>query len=288
MYIAQQSPLIQTPWYPYRNVMVVRGDLLHPVVSGNKLFKLEPMLSMARNQNIPGVISVGGRYSNHLHALAFAAKSSGLKSVGLVSGYEQQELTPTLTDCKRWGMSLHFLSREQFQQRNQDDFWPVWLQDYPNYLHVNEGGWSEQSIGGSSQWWQGIPVNTEVVVVAVGSGTTLAGLLLSAPEHVHIIGVPAYKDPDDYSELRAKLKSLGIQEHRYRLWQGYAGPKFGKASAEQQDFADDFYRMHRVRLDPVYTSKAFYALSQELSTDAQLRRQNVAILHTGGLQGLRR
>lgn len=283
----QQVPLIQTPWYPYRNVVVVRGDLLHPVVSGNKLFKLEPLLTRALAEKRMGVISVGGRYSNHLHALAYAANALGLKSVGLVSGYEQQPLTPTLKDCQRWGMTLHFIGREQYKQRNEPEFWADWQQRYIDYLEVREGGWAKESISASRQWWKGVPPDAEVVVVAVGSGTTLAGLAMSAPKDVLIVGVPTYKDPDNYQNLQKKLKGLDIPSDRYQLWTQYAGPKFGKVSAEQQRFTEEFFKIQRVRLDPVYTAKAFYALAQELAEDPILRRKNIAILHTGGLQGLR-
>ena len=53
---------------------VLRLDELHPIVSGNKWFKLKYYLQQAQEQNAEIIASFGGPYSNHLVALAFAAK----------------------------------------------------------------------------------------------------------------------------------------------------------------------------------------------------------------------
>jgi len=63
---------------------VLRLDELHPIVSGNKWFKLKYYLQQAQEQNAEIIASFGGPYSNHLVALAFAAKKYNLQSLGYV------------------------------------------------------------------------------------------------------------------------------------------------------------------------------------------------------------
>lgn len=282
------APLLSTSWFGYRNVKIIRGDLLHPVVSGNKLYKLTPLLERLSGQADKTLISVGGRYSNHLHALAFVAKEYGLASVGIVQGYPEQELTPTLKDCQRWGMKLHWVDKQAYKQRYESEFWAPWQQKYPNNEVILEGGWSQPSIQGSEQWWSGIPSETDMVVTAVGSGTTLAGLALAAPKQTKVIGIPVFQDPSNYSSLKQKLAKVGVSEHQYELWPGFAGKKFGKPSPAQAEFSENFYKHNRIKLDAVYTSKVFHAVQTKLEEDKSLLSKKIAVLHTGGLQGNRK
>jgi len=78
---------------------MLRLDLLHPVVSGNKWFKLRLNMKHATEHGYKTIVTAGGGYSNHLIATAFTARRFGLASVGMVRGrYEQ--LTPTLQACR--------------------------------------------------------------------------------------------------------------------------------------------------------------------------------------------
>jgi len=232
-------------------------------------------------------VSVGGRYSNHLHALAWACQAVGLESVGLVLGYPAQALTPTLIDCQNWGMRLHFVDRQEYQGRYDDAFWHRWLALYPNAMRLNEGAWSPESMAGSALWWQGIAAETERVICAVGSGCTLAGLAINAPPGTQVVGVPVFRDAENYRDLHAKLASLAPPLTEYQLWTDFAGPGFGRLSPEQRNFSRAFTEESGITLDPVYTAKVFYALAAHLAMDPELGRQKIAILHTGGLQGCR-
>ena len=81
-------------------IVVLREDLNHPIVSGNKLHKLRPNIEYAKQHNGNCIISFGGPYSNHLHALAWACKEACLNSIGVIRGELHESLTPTLQDCR--------------------------------------------------------------------------------------------------------------------------------------------------------------------------------------------
>src|SRR6476659_5741114 len=55
-------------------VSVLRLDKIHPVISGNKWFKLKYYLEDAANQNKDHIVTFGGPYSNHIIATAAAGK----------------------------------------------------------------------------------------------------------------------------------------------------------------------------------------------------------------------
>lgn len=275
----------RTPWHDRPHVLTVRGDRLHPVVSGNKWFKLLPLLETARLQGVRTLISVGGPFSNHLHALAYAGHRWGFQTLGVVRGPEPEHYSQTLTDCQQWGMSLRFISRADYAHRHSDAFAEQWLANTPDARFIPEGGWSAESIQGSAQWWQLAGRDLDRLVCPVGSGTTLAGLVQAAPTRCRVIGVPVYRDPDDYSDLRHKLNDQGISEDHYELWTGHAGRGFGRFNDDERDFGTRFEAENGYALDPVYTRKTFLALNQRLDREPSLRSLRIGVLHTGGLQG---
>jgi len=64
---------------------VKRDDLLHAEVSGNKFRKLKYPLLALRGRRAT-LVTMGGPWSNHLHALAHAGALFGCPTIGLVRG----------------------------------------------------------------------------------------------------------------------------------------------------------------------------------------------------------
>ena len=88
---------------------LLRLDRIDPLISGNKWYKLAPHLAEARRLGAPGLISLGGAHSNHLHALAAAGARFGFATVGLLRGHAQD--TPTVRDLQDFGMQLVVMQR---------------------------------------------------------------------------------------------------------------------------------------------------------------------------------
>ena len=57
------------------NADVLRLDLMHPVISGNKWYKLRYYLNEAVESGCTEIASFGGAYSNHIVALACACRA---------------------------------------------------------------------------------------------------------------------------------------------------------------------------------------------------------------------
>ena len=101
------QPAIIQPWIAEEfsagglNVDVLRLDLIHSVISGNKWYKLKYHLEQALIGKYKMLLTWGGAYSNHLVATAFAAQSIGLPSVGMVRGEAPERWSQHFADCRR-------------------------------------------------------------------------------------------------------------------------------------------------------------------------------------------
>lgn len=128
---------------------VKRDDLLHHTISGNKWRKLKYPLQYAIERQAKGLLSFGGAYSNHLHALAAIGQQLALPTQAIVRGEASSQYNPTLSDAKRWGMALQFVDRQQYRLRQE----PTWLAElaalYPDYYLIPEGGSCELALPGS-------------------------------------------------------------------------------------------------------------------------------------------
>lgn len=98
---------------------VKRDDLIHPIISGNKWRKLKFILNQALIEGSHTIISMGGAYSNHLHALAYVGKQLNLSTVGYIRGERPTQWSPTLIDLEKWGMELRFVSRSEYSGLRQ-------------------------------------------------------------------------------------------------------------------------------------------------------------------------
>ena len=120
---------------------VLRLDKIHPVVSGNKLFKLYYYLEESLQSNHRTVLSFGGAYSNHLSATAFACKVLQLKSIGIVRGERSAQLSSTLQQCLDDGMHLKFVSREDYTLKETTAFLQSLKTEFGESVIVPEGGY---------------------------------------------------------------------------------------------------------------------------------------------------
>ena len=58
------------------------------------MFKLKYNLAHAREQRCNTLVSFGGPYSNHLHALAYAGMKDNFQTIGIIRGEPHQASNP--------------------------------------------------------------------------------------------------------------------------------------------------------------------------------------------------
>ena len=90
---------------------IKREDLTDLIISGNKYRKLKYNLLEARDKKHETLLTFGGAYSNHIHAVAYAGYKFGFKTIGIIRGEESIPLNPTLEDAASFGMEFKYISR---------------------------------------------------------------------------------------------------------------------------------------------------------------------------------
>jgi len=274
---------------------VKRDDLIDPVISGNKWRKLKYHLQGYKESGLSQILSFGGAYSNHLHALARVGMLEGIETIGIVRG---DELTPqsneTLKDLEFWGMKLHFVSREQYKRRYDNDYIETLRQQYGDFYCVPEGGYSEQAVLGVEDIIAEVtnPYTFQHIFCPVGSGTTLAGLAVAAAKFMpqaRIHGICALKNG---SYLNQQVESLIQQRQGDSLtnWQLHLDYHFG-GFAKQKETFKQLWNIHcidsQIPWDKVYTAKMLFAVLDMVQQGYFNRGENILLIHTGGLQGNR-
>ena len=112
------TDFIIDPLFSEKNieVAVLRLDKIHPVISGNKWFKLQFYLQEAKRLDKKTIVTFGGAWSNHIVATAAACKQNELNSVGIIRGEQPAELSATLRFAIEFGMELFFVDRNDYKE----------------------------------------------------------------------------------------------------------------------------------------------------------------------------
>lgn len=266
---------------------IKRDDLLHPVISGNKWRKLKYILNDALLRDTQTLVSMGGAYSNHLHALAFVGKALGIKTRAFIRGEQPAFLNPTLHDLQNWGMQLQFVSRSDYRALREYKS-PDSLPDLnPGDYWLPEGGATDLAMQGVAEIIPEIDVKYDVLMVACGTGTTLAGLIAAAPNHVQVLGVAALKGGDFLNQDVRQLLAERPTAARWGILQDYHCGGFGKITPALTAFIQQFKARHDVPLEPIYTAKTLLAFDDLVQQGYFKAGTRIILLHTGGLQGWR-
>ncbi len=285
-----RSPLMRLsdPLFAQRGIelWVKRDDLLHPVISGNKWRKLKYILNDALVHDVNTLVSMGGPWSNHLHALAFAGNALGLKTVAYIRGEEPSVYSPTLSDIQNWGMELRFVSRSEYR-RLRTHHNPGSLPGLTKAQYwIPEGGSGKLALSGVAEILDEIVIDYDVLCLPCGTGTTMAGLVASSPVSAQVLGIAALKGAGFlYDEVARLLPGEDSVQWQINLDYHFGG--FAKSTATLRNFIERFESDQGIELDPVYTGKMMYALYDLIERGYFDDGQRIIVLHTGGLQGKR-
>ena len=274
------------------NVALLRLDTGGGLAPGNKQFKLRANLAAARRLGINRLVSFGGAWSNHLHALAAVGAEQGFATVGIVRGADQGAESATLADARRWGMQIVRVSREEYRRRHDADYLEQLQQEYGPCLVIPEGGANTEGARGCMDIAGLIRTAAPAmrhILVPVGTGTTLAGLVAGLDSGYEVTGVAALKGATDLEQRTGQLLERMATGDcaRWQILHAYHCGGFARASSDLREFILAFEAVHAVALDPVYTGKMLYAVHQRLRSGEYAATAPLLAVHTGGLQGRR-
>lgn len=272
-------------------VDVLRLDKCSDLASGNKWFKLRCNIDAAEAAGAKTLVSFGGAYSNHIHALAAAAKYLGWAVEVFLRFDADAAWTPTMQDAAQWGMRFHYLSRSDYRRRHDAEYVAELLGAIDRPYLIPEGGANDLGARGAAGIVDYIPqrgADYQAVLVACGTGCTLAGISSAVADGVAVIGVPVLKaEKFMAADISLLLAKLGGDRGNWYLDHRFHGGGYARLSTELELFIRNFEAENTLLLDPVYTAKLFYATQEMVASGDISAGSRILLVHSGGLQGRR-
>lgn len=271
---------------------ILRLDIMHPKINGNKWYKLKYNLLEAREKNISTILTFGGAYSNHIYATAAGGNIFGFRTIGLIRGEENTPLNPTLQFATEQGMELVYIDRHTYKKRHTQALQNQLKQQFGEVFIIPEGGSNLNGMRGCIEILQTVK-GFNTICLACGTGTTLAGIALSLNQEQKVIGFPVLKDGyflnQDINNLLTNYLNSGLPTpvNSPAPWQlvcDYHFGGYGKVTKELKLFCQDFQTQYDIPLDYIYTGKMLYGV-MDLIAKGFLKSQSLLLIHTGGLQG---
>ena len=294
----QNSSPIQTIYHPLFQqhnieVQIKRDDLIDPVISGNKWRKLKYNVEHVKEIGFEGILSFGGGYSNHIHALSYLCKQQNLKAVGIIRGEPHYQNNCTLSQAKQWGMSLKFVNRSTYRLRNESEYLQQLQDQYPNHLIVPEGGSNALALQGVAEICHELKQQTEydTLITPVGSAGTITGLIHGDMNQHNILGIAVLKQQDylknEVVELLNQVTHTSSDlATNWDILSQFHGGGYAKFSQKDLQQLSEFIHMTNIPFEPIYSGKMILALLDLVSQGFFKPKHRIVLLHTGGLQGI--
>ncbi len=261
---------------------ILRLDKIHPVISGNKWFKLKYYLQEAIEHKYAATATFGGAFSNHILATAYACNKQNVPCTGYIRGEKPKHFSQTLLDAQALNMQLEFLSRNAYANKEKI------INENTSVFFIPEGGYGERGAKGAAEMLQLVPniSNYNYIVCATGTGTMLAGIANASMPHQQCIGISVMKNNFSlHNETLALVKNEA--KSRIKIFHDYHFGGYAKYTKQLIDFINAMWTNHHLPLDFVYTAKTLYAVYQLAEKKYFSSGSNILFVHSGGLQGNR-
>lgn len=265
-------------------VYIKRDDQIHPQISGNKWRKLKYNLRHAKEKGIEQILSFGGAYSNHIHALAHAGKEYDLKTIGIIRG-EYDPKNPTIKQAQAAGMTVRFINRSDYRKRHEQEFLDELEKQYPNTMIIPEGGSNKYALQGLSELVIEIPQHkANYIICPCGSGGTSAGILKALAPQQKLISIAVLKKAEYLKQEIVNLAQTTDAQLAFMTEFHQGG--YGKITPALIDFISTFKAQHNIQLEPIYNGKMMMAFYQLVEQGYFPQNTTITLIHTGGLQGI--
>ncbi|WP_291575527.1 D-cysteine desulfhydrase family protein [Clostridium sp. UBA4548] len=290
------------------NIFIKRDDETGSEISGNKIRKLEFSVKEALNQGCNLLITCGGIQSNHCRATAAIAAKLGLKSSLVLRGSEATDIDGNLFLNKLLGADIKFITAEDYKHNRmlimENLKTEYEKQGFKPYI-IPEGASNGIGTFGYFNAMEEIlnqekdmNIRFDKIIVAVGSGGTHAGLLLSKKIlgfNGEIYGINVCDNEDYFKNRILNIldesinylnMDLTFNLDEVHIIDGYVGRGYALSTPETLSFILHIAQLEGLILDPVYTGKAMYGLAEEIKKGTFKKDENILFIHTGGLFGL--
>ncbi|WP_369264045.1 D-cysteine desulfhydrase family protein [Streptomyces sp. R35] len=275
------------------DLWVKRDDLIGLGGGGNKVRKLEWTCGAALAEGATTLVTTGAPQSNHARLTAAAGARLGLRVVLVLAGQPGASASGNLALDGLFGAGVVWAgdgggeqlasrAREVVEELRERGEVPA-LIPFGGSSALGARGYVECARELDHQ----VP-DLATVVVALGSGGTMAGLVAHLGGsrvlgvHVGAVAEPARTVSELTSELSGK--PCAPEELRVRLDQ--VGDGYGTLTEPVMSALTLAARTEGIVLDPIYTGRAMAGLVAAVEDGDIPPGQRTVFLHTGGLPGL--
>ncbi len=278
-------------------IHIKRDELIHPHVCGNKWRKLKYNLLEALNQGSNGLISYGGMYSNHLVAIAAAGSLLGIKTVGIVRSYKEDDENPTIQLLKGYRMKLIYVAPPEYKLKEESPIIQSIIETHSDCFLIPEGGTNELALKGVEEMIAEVRLQCELstpttfrfshIITGLGTGGTCLGVLravLSSSSDTKVIAVSPFKG--DTYDMSGISFITDKEKENLEIIPSAIKTRFGAYHKEIHDYILSFKKDTDIALDPIYTAKVMMTAEQLVKEDYFPKGSKVLVIHTGGLQGI--
>ena len=289
---------------------IKREDLSGPALGGNKIRKLELLLADARAKGCDTVLSTAGQQSNFCRALAGTTAKLGMACALLLRGAPPNAAQGNLLLDALFGADMRFLDvTDPWDPRVRQalDALAAELRakgrtPYVAHLVGASSGLGVAAWAGGAEelsaQFDAAGVDPDRLIVAAGSGLTLAGLALGlkrAGRRCRVTGISAQQKAPrmlpwivEAAGHGAELLGPGprLAQGDFDFFDDFVGEAYGMPSPESIAAVRLAASREGLTLDPVYTGKAMAGLGACVRDGRVGAGENVVFLHSGGLPGL--
>jgi L-cysteate sulfo-lyase len=281
------------------DLWIKRDDLTGLGGGGNKVRKLEYLCGAARERRATVLVTSGAAQSNHARLTAAAACRTGMRCCLVLAGEAPKVPTGNVALDGLFGAGVVWAGSGddvELVQRTKEVSDELSAAGEVVEL-IPYGGSSVLGARGYMDCGRELLAQLpglRHVVVAVGSGGTMAGLVASLGAR-RVLGVDAGAVADPGDRVGALVGGLpsapapaaAEDSSRYlRLRSDQVGPGYGILTPAGRAALVMAARCEGLVLDPVYTAKALSGLAAAVAEGDVVPGEPVVFVHTGGLPGL--
>ncbi|MBT0769428.1 pyridoxal-phosphate dependent enzyme [Kineosporia sp. J2-2] len=272
------------------DLWIKRDDLIGLGGGGNKVRKLEHTLAAALADGAGVVITSGAAQSNHARLTAAAAARAGLRAVLVLTGQAPAVPVGNLLLDHLFGAEIVWagdlapaalgerVAQEAERLRAAGD--TVAVIPFGGSSPLGALGYAE-----AGTELLGQEPELDRVVVAVGSGGTMAGLV-HALGAARVLGVDVGALADPVAAVAGLLHAMGGAADGLVMRRDQVGEGYAVVTPAVREAISLTARTEGVVLDPVYTGRAAAGLVAAVADGTVRAGERTVLLHTGGLPGL--
>ncbi|MBW6496978.1 MAG: D-cysteine desulfhydrase family protein [Bacteroidales bacterium] len=283
---------------------IKRDDQTGLASGGNKTRKLEYLMAEAVKQGCDTMVTLGAQQSNHCRQTAAACAVAGLECHLIVRGEKPALPDGNLLLSVLLGAKIHYAGSEITDDFVEQVMYVLKSEGKTPYL-IPYGGSNITGIFGFVDAMQelrqqlySLNLDLDYIFFASCSGGTQAGMLLGKELYkikARLMPVSIQKPEVGFPSLEefvlelanGAAKSVGIErlfrQSDAELIKGYDEAGYGVVTQNERQAIHELARLEGILLDPVYTARAFYAMTNFLQREIIEPGSKVLFWHTGGL-----